>query len=166
MIGRIVLRVVPSFLLVSFAACNSRNFNTSQTESVTGVSRAAQEKRCGWIDNPTPANWSLIDKDGTWLFSSQGGFRADGLDRLPDFGTRWVKTNGYYGYGCGCLDVKSDVAAHTFTNIFQAQVKDISVCDADAAKNLIPQRIPAAANNQNLTLCGWIDNPTPGNWCH
>jgi len=25
------------------------------------------QKRCGYLDNPTPANWWLTDRDGEWL---------------------------------------------------------------------------------------------------
>ena len=26
-----------------------------------------QQTRCGWIDNPTPANWWLTDGYGEWI---------------------------------------------------------------------------------------------------
>jgi len=32
----------------------------------------AVEARCGWLFNPTPRNWYLIDKDGRWIISQQG----------------------------------------------------------------------------------------------
>ena len=38
------------------------------------------ETRCGWLDNSTPANWLLTDRDGEWLIGSQGGYQAPGLD--------------------------------------------------------------------------------------
>jgi hypothetical protein len=53
------------------------------------------EARCGWLHNPTPANWWLVDRHGEWLISAQGGYHAAGLDDVPDmFEAGWVKTNG------------------------------------------------------------------------
>lgn len=31
------------------------------------------ENRCGWVDNPTPANWWLTDRDGEWVIGVPGG---------------------------------------------------------------------------------------------
>ncbi len=41
--------------------------------------------RCGWFDNPTPGNFWLVDRDGSWEVGVQGGYQAKGLDRIPDF---------------------------------------------------------------------------------
>ncbi|MEO1404760.1 MAG: DUF4087 domain-containing protein, partial [Cyanobacteria bacterium J06635_1] len=43
-------------------------------------SSSAVEKRCGWLENPTPSNWWLNDRDGSWGISFQGGYQADGMD--------------------------------------------------------------------------------------
>jgi hypothetical protein len=69
-------------------------------------------KRCGWLDNPTPANFSLIDHDGEWILESQGHPGVPGFDDyLPDFDdSQKVKTNMDYGYGCACLNLKVDAA--------------------------------------------------------
>lgn len=32
----------------------------------------AEETRCGWLENPSPANMWLIDRDDTWAISVQG----------------------------------------------------------------------------------------------
>ena len=67
------------------------------------------ETRCGWIDNPTPANWDLTDKDGRWLIGAQGGYQAKGdMPAFPENKKYWIKTNVHYGYGCACLRVKVD----------------------------------------------------------
>src|SRR4051794_21510432 len=68
------------------------------------------ERRCGWLFNPTPANWWLIDRHGQWILSEQGGYHAPGLDEMPDMARAgWVSTNvGSYGYGCACLEVVLD----------------------------------------------------------
>ncbi|MEO1131552.1 MAG: DUF4087 domain-containing protein [Cyanobacteria bacterium J06639_1] len=66
----------------------------------------ASELRCGWLHNPTPANWWLDDRDGSWEISVQGGGSARGMENLPDVPERdYVRTNGNYGYSCACLDV-------------------------------------------------------------
>ncbi|WP_241975054.1 DUF4087 domain-containing protein [Paraburkholderia sp. BL17N1] len=33
---------------------------------------ASRQNRCGWLQNPTPANWWLDDKDGIWTLSVMG----------------------------------------------------------------------------------------------
>jgi Protein of unknown function (DUF4087) len=78
--------------------------------ALTPQMASAAEKRCGWVINPTPANWSLTDRDGEWLMSLQGGYSAPGMDELPDMTTKgWVRTNRNYGYGCACLSVDTNI---------------------------------------------------------
>ncbi|WP_010650712.1 DUF4087 domain-containing protein, partial [Vibrio campbellii] len=36
------------------------------------LAAAAEETRCGWLENPSPANMWLIDRDGSWDISVQG----------------------------------------------------------------------------------------------
>ena len=90
---------------------------------------------CGWMENPTPANWWLTDKTGEWTIGVQGGHQADG--NLPDFQlgkAYWVNTqaNGY-GYGCGCIDAVVDKATREVTKIVQAKVQKLQVCRKDKA---------------------------------
>jgi Protein of unknown function (DUF4087) len=89
--------------------------------------------RCGWVHNPTPANWYLFDRDGRWVLSEQGLYSARGMERLPDFTeTEWVKTNvGSYGYGCGCMRVSTDPGKRIVTRIHSAIQKPLSTCRAD-----------------------------------
>lgn len=35
----------------------------------------ALETRCGYLVNPTPANWLLKDAEGTWTISRQGDIK-------------------------------------------------------------------------------------------
>ena len=64
----------------------------------TSAAAQASDRRCGWLHNPTPANWSLIDRAGEWVISEQGRYHAKGADDMPDMSTRgWVTTNGSYG---------------------------------------------------------------------
>jgi hypothetical protein len=70
----------------------------------------AAENRCGWIQNPTPGNWWLIDAEGMWPIRSQGAEdEPEGMDLIPDISEReYVRTNGNYGYACACMNVETD----------------------------------------------------------
>jgi hypothetical protein len=69
----------------------------------------ALEKRCGWLDNPTPANWFLVDRNETWTISAQGGYQARGITNISDLSEKeYVTTNGSYGYACACMGVTTD----------------------------------------------------------
>lgn len=93
---------------------------------------AAAERRCGWLDNPTPANWWLTDRDGEWTIATQGGRQAPGLGELPDMSARgWVAINGSYGYGCACLDVETDRREMRITRIRSGTPLPLRQCRAD-----------------------------------
>lgn len=70
----------------------------------------AAENRCGWIQNPTPGNWWLVDAEGMWPIRSQGAEdEPEGMDLIPDISEReYVRTNGNYGYACACMRVETD----------------------------------------------------------
>lgn len=94
--------------------------------------RLPGENRCGWLVNPTPANFWLVDRDGEWLIGAQGGYQAPGMDETPDFTSRgWVRTNGNYGYGCACLRVSTDARTRRITRIHSAQSIPLARCRAD-----------------------------------
>ena len=96
---------------------------------LAAVSANAAETRCGWLQNPTPANWWLDDADGSWTIMTQGGgWEPDGMDRIPDISEGdYVRTNGNYGYACACMNVDTDsgegriVAIHSFRQLPIAQ---------------------------------------------
>ena len=93
---------------------------------------AAAERRCGWLHNPTPANWWLVDRDGEWLIGAQGGYQAPGMDSMPDMTTRgWVNSNGNYGHGCACMNVSVDRASRRVTRIESATPLPLRQCRAD-----------------------------------
>lgn len=95
------------------------------------------ENRCGWYENPTPANVSLVDRDGEWIIGVQGGYQVDS-DVYPDFkDDQWVKTNVNYGYGCACLRVKVDHKTHRILEIASATAKPLSACRNDSS---LPKR--------------------------
>jgi Protein of unknown function (DUF4087) len=94
---------------------------------------SATETRCGWLHNPTPANWYLTDKDGRWTIGLQGGYQAPGIDRIPEKNEReFVKTNvGSYGYGCVCLEVTVDRSKQRITLINGGESLPLKTCRED-----------------------------------
>ncbi len=101
--------------------------------SVIALPVKAIETRCGWLRNPTPANWYLKDGDGTWVISMQGGYQAEGMDNLPTTDAKeYVKTNGYYGYGCACLNVSTDSNRMRITMIQGGEALPLSTCREDS----------------------------------
>ncbi len=97
------------------------------------LAQRAPERRCGWLQNPTPANYWLIDRDGEWTLSAQGGYHAPGMDEhMVDMTTRgWVRTNGNYGYGCACMSVTTDRRSGRITRLFSATPVPLRQCRAD-----------------------------------
>ncbi|MFO1519084.1 MAG: DUF4087 domain-containing protein [bacterium] len=99
----------------------------------------AFENRCGWVSNPTPANWFLDDRDGEWIIGVQGGHQAEGdVPEFPESGKYWRKTNvGSYGYGCGCLQVRVDRKEKKVLEVKGGKSLPLSKCRAD--KTLKPE---------------------------
>jgi hypothetical protein len=91
------------------------------------------ETRCGWLDNPTPANIWLYDRDGQWIIGVQGGYQLDGDLALPDFKPRqWVSTNvGSYGYGCACLRLRVNKETHEVLEIKSSRARSLATCRQD-----------------------------------
>ncbi|HEX8224681.1 MAG TPA: DUF4087 domain-containing protein [Allosphingosinicella sp.] len=97
--------------------------------AVAAAARGA--RRCGWLVNPTPANWWLTDRDGQWILGTQGSDQAPGMDEMPDMSTAgWVETNGHYGYGCACMTITAD-AEGKVTRVADAEPKPLKQCRAD-----------------------------------
>jgi hypothetical protein len=89
------------------------------------------ERRCGWLENPTPGNWWLTDRDGQWVLGSQGREPVPGMEEMPDLtGDEWVERNGSYGYGCACLDMVTDSEGEV-VKLVSAQPKPLRQCRAD-----------------------------------
>ena len=90
------------------------------------------ETRCGWFDNPTPANASLHDREAEWIIGVQGGHQAEG--DWPDFGPKqWIETNVHYGYGCACLRMSVERQTHRVIEIESARARPLSACRRDRA---------------------------------
>jgi hypothetical protein len=90
-------------------------------------------RRCGWLHNPTPGNWWLVDRDGQWVLGTQGREPLAGMDDMPDMSTAgWVETNGHYGHGCACATITAD-AAGDVTAVSDFKPKPIKACTSDKA---------------------------------
>jgi hypothetical protein len=94
------------------------------------------ENRCGWYENPTPANHWLTDGTRQWIIGTQGGFQARGIERIPDLSSnssRWIAThpNGSYGYGCVCMGVRTDRRNGRITQIHSARSVPLAQCRRD-----------------------------------
>jgi hypothetical protein len=97
--------------------------------AIAAAARGA--RRCGWLVNPTPANWWLVDRDGQWILGTQGADQAPGMDEMPDMSTAgWVETNGHYGYGCACLTITAGADGRV-TRVAEARPKPLGQCRAD-----------------------------------
>jgi hypothetical protein len=91
-------------------------------------------RRCGWLHNPTPGNWWLIDRHGEWILATQGGESPAGMDDMPDMsGAGWVETNGHYGHGCACMTVTADPAGPRVVRISSIEPKPLKQCRNDPA---------------------------------
>ena len=99
-----------------------------------GAAPPGAARRCGWLHNPTPGNWWLVDRDGEWILGAQGGYQAPGMDEMPDMSAlEWEKTNGHYGHGCACLTLMSDPSTRQVTRVSDATPLPLAQCRADRA---------------------------------
>ncbi|KAF1050578.1 MAG: hypothetical protein GAK43_02752 [Stenotrophomonas maltophilia] len=117
---------------------------------IAGAAQAADaplERRCGWLENPTPADVTLSDRDGTWFIGTQGGAQAEG-DWTPTFADgQWVRSGtANYGYGCACLGMQVDQASHQVLRVANPQAKPLQACRGDRSLRSKPNgeyaRIP------------------------
>ena len=119
-------RLLIAFLLLAMTLVSA------YASSPTLTTLETSEMRCGWFINPTPANVSLFDRDGEWIIGVQGGYQAEG--DWPQFSDdQWVATNGNYGYGCACLQVRVNRTRRKVIAIESSQAKALAVCRRDPA---------------------------------
>ena len=100
----------------------------------TAASAEAAERRCGWLSNPTPANWTLLDRQGEWLLGVQGGYQMPdkSWDKVPDMaGPGWRKTNGNHGYGCACMTVRTEGSTMRVLEVLAAKALPLAQCRRD-----------------------------------
>ncbi|HBT9029827.1 TPA: DUF4087 domain-containing protein, partial [Klebsiella pneumoniae] len=92
----------------------------------------AKENRCGWLENPTPGNYWLTDKDGDWTISTQGKEGPTGMEYLVGFPSKeFINTNNSYGYGCGCILSEASKESKEITRIFNFKALPLRVCKTD-----------------------------------
>lgn len=105
---------------------------SGQTEPPVESAPAQFETRCGWFSNPTPANIWLYDRDGQWTIGVQGSYQIEDDWERPKFKARqWVRTNGNYGYGCACLQLRVDKETHRVAEIRSSRVRPLAACRND-----------------------------------
>ncbi|MHA6492958.1 DUF4087 domain-containing protein [Pseudomonas borbori] len=102
------------------------------------------EKRCGWLENPTPANLWLIDSESEWTLSIQGkGFiNEDSIEKMPAIDeNEFVRTNGNYGFSCVCLNVKTNKERSEILEVYGGEQLLLKKCLEDPnIYNKIPLR--------------------------
>jgi uncharacterized protein DUF4087 len=92
------------------------------------------ETRCGWFENPTPANISFWDRDGDWTIGVQGGYQVPGSWPWPRFKSgQWVRTNGEHGHGCACLQMRVNKQTFKVLEIKSSRARPLTVCRRDPA---------------------------------
>lgn len=99
-----------------------------------GEFASAAETRCGWLENPSPANWWLTDADGSWTLSTQGGEQLDDTSwgNMPKANSdEYVATNGSYGYSCVCLKVSVDKTQHRILQVHSGKQLLLKKCLED-----------------------------------
>lgn len=103
------------------------------TTMLIASAASAAENRCGWIVNPTPGNYWLDDREGSWTIMTQGSdIEAKGAEKMPDFSAKeFVRTNGYYGYACTCMSVDLDKAEKRITEIHSVKQLALAKCKND-----------------------------------
>ncbi|PSH68459.1 DUF4087 domain-containing protein [Phyllobacterium brassicacearum] len=121
--------------------CKNVDIKVATIQSTANLRAAAPsgEMRCGWIENPTPGNLWLIDKDATWTITSQGqavGPDAAGVDNIPQTDPKqFVDTSrgAGHGYSCGCLSVETSAKDKRITKVISGKALPLAKCRADKA---------------------------------
>jgi hypothetical protein len=103
-----------------------------QPKLLEGDARPQFQTRCGWFSNPTPANVWLYDRDGEWIIGVQGGYQVESDWEWPKFKPRqWVRTNGNYGHGCACLQLRVNNETHEVLEIKSSRARPLAACRKD-----------------------------------
>ncbi len=115
------------------------------------LSTNAKEVRCGWLENPSPSNMWLIDRDGIWNISVQGA-----VNNLDDKSIElayqaiaddkdFVRTNNNYEFSCACLTVDLDIDRMLVKTVYKADQLNLKQCLEDVA---ITEHIPLRLNHK------------------
>ena len=99
----------------------------------------AEETRCGWLHNPTPANMWLIDSAGSWGISAQGTPSAlddksmDLVYQASANKNEFVRTNQSYGFSCACLTVDVNKKKKSIIAVYKSKQLPLKQCLEDAS---------------------------------
>ena len=98
----------------------------------------AEQTRCGWFENPTPANAWLTDRDDSWILSIQGVGPVPGYNEVAlDFSeNEWIRTNVNYGFGCACFTGEFSESEALFVS--GGRVLPLKQCFEDPALPVVP----------------------------
>lgn len=103
-----------------------------QSKPAGGSAVKQFETRCGWFSNPTPANIWLYDREGEWTVGVQGGYQVGGDWDWPSFKDgQWVETNGHYGYGCVCMQLRVNRQNKKVLEIKSSRARPLAACRRD-----------------------------------
>lgn len=94
----------------------------------------ADERRCGWLENPSPSNWYLTDADTSWILMEQNEQEPNLSIELPSFREEkgwFVKTGGSSGYGCACLSVTVNKKTERVLTASKGKMLPIKTCKND-----------------------------------
>ncbi len=103
----------------------------------SALAATAEETLCGWLENPSPANMWLIDRDGSWDISVQGTSNAlddksmELLYQATANENEFVRTNRNYGFSCACLTVDVDEEQNSITTIYKSKQLPLKQCLED-----------------------------------
>ena len=103
----------------------------------SALAATAEETRCRWLENPSPANMWLIDRDGSWDISVQGTSNAlddksmELLYQATANENEFVRTNRNYGFSCACLTVDADKDTNSITAIYKSKQLSLKQCLED-----------------------------------
>lgn len=108
--------------------------------ALANAASAETELRCGWLDNPTPANWWLVDADGEWTISIQGqGEFSNFFDVAPTGPYEREGLHPSYGWSCACIEGVFDPETRRLTQTLAVRNLPLSQCREDPA---LPDRAP------------------------
>ena len=116
--------LITSLLLVAVLYATGQPTFSAQSPSF--------ETRCGWLQNPTPGNIWFYDREAEWTIGVQGGYQVPGDWPWPEFKSgQWVRTNGNYGYGCVCFQLRVNKKDFKVLEIKRASARPLAVCRKD-----------------------------------
>jgi hypothetical protein len=107
---------------------------TTLLAATLSTTAQAAERRCGWLENPSPSNWYLTDADSSWILMQSSEQEPSASIDIPVFQEEkgwFVKTGGSSGYGCACLSVTVNKKTNRVLTASQGKMLPIKTCKDD-----------------------------------